>query len=95
VINSSINLASLARHCLFNLQLDVAEDLDVDNDYEGEGEEDDDVNVQIARRSLASIFGESEVVEVDETQKDESLLVSLPICLYRTDVVAVSAITAC
>jgi hypothetical protein len=34
-------------------------------------------NLMTARRSLASIFGETEVLEVDEAQADESLLVRM------------------
>ena len=48
--------------------LDSFEESEQDSDTEG--------GYQVARRSLASIFGEAEVVEVDEAQADESLLVS-------------------
>lgn len=48
--------------------LDSFEEREHDSDTEG--------GYQVARRSLASIFGEAEVVEVDEAQADESLLVS-------------------
>ena len=41
------------------------------------GSDEDGEGYQVARRSLASIFGEAEVVEVDEAQADESLLVGL------------------
>ncbi|EIE18444.1 DEAD-domain-containing protein [Coccomyxa subellipsoidea C-169] len=44
-------------------------------DEDGPGN-DEDENVQRARLSLASIFGEAEVLEVDETQQDESLLLA-------------------
>lgn len=70
---------------LLLLQMDVAEleEADITDDFEGEyvegGEDDEDdyteENINTARRSLASIFGDTEVVEVDETQADESLLV--------------------
>ena len=50
--------------------LDSFEEREHDNDSDTEG------GYQVARRSLASIFGEAEVVEVDEAQADESLLVS-------------------
>lgn len=61
------------------LQLDVDELEETQEFYDDEGEfqEDEDENVQRARMSLASIFGETEVVEVDEAQQDESLLVRL------------------
>ena len=69
------------------MQFDVAEELEVDEEEREYGnfdsfEEDGDrapsdgEGYQVARRSLASIFGEAEVVEVDEAQADESLLVS-------------------
>lgn len=57
-------------------EVDEIEDTD---DFYNENDDDDfeetDDNVRAARRSLASIFGETEVLEVDEAQKDESLLV--------------------
>ena len=69
------------------MQFDVAEELEVEEedreygnfdsfDEDGEGVSGDGEGYQVARRSLASIFGEAEVVEVDEAQADESLLVS-------------------
>ena len=68
------------------MQFDVAEELEVDEEdreygdldsFEEDGEgPGDGEGYQVARRSLASIFGEAEVVEVDEAQADESLLVS-------------------
>ncbi len=69
------------------VQFDVAEELEVDEEdreygnfdsfeEDGDGEPRDGEGYQVARRSLASIFGEAEVVEVDEAQADESLLVS-------------------
>ena len=72
------------------LQLDVAEleEADITDDYEEdyvEGRDDDEdsyteENINTARRSLASIFGDTEVLEVDETQADESLLVRCQHC---------------
>ncbi len=69
------------------VQFDVAEELEVDEEdreygnfdsfeEDGDGAPRDGEGYQVARRSLASIFGEAEVVEVDEAQADESLLVS-------------------
>lgn len=66
----------------------MAEELEVDEEdkeygnfdsFEEDGDEvpRDGEGYQVARRSLASIFGEAEVVEVDEAQADESLLVSI------------------
>ena len=73
------------------LQYDVAEELEVEEEdfnlEEGaSGSDEDGEGYQVARRSLASIFGEAEVVEVDEAQADESLLVSLKLldtCFYQ------------
>ena len=69
------------------MQYDVAEELEVEEeDFNleegGSGSDEDGEGYQVARRSLASIFGEAEVVEVDEAQADESLLVS-PILLQH------------
>ena len=75
------------------MQFDVAEELEVDEEdreygnfdsfeEDGDGTPRDGEGYQVARRSLASIFGEAEVVEVDEAQADESLLVSsLPLLI--------------
>lgn len=59
------------------LQLDVDELEETQDFYDDEDEpqDEEDENVQKARMSLASIFGETEVLEVDEAQQDESLLV--------------------
>ena len=75
-----------------HLQFDVAEELEVeeeDREYgaldsfeEGEQDSDTEGGYQVARRSLASIFGEAEVVEVDEAQADESLLVRTSLSAY-------------
>lgn len=61
------------------LQLDIEELEETQEFYDDEDEpqEEEDENVQRARMSLASIFGETEVVEVDEAQQDESLLVRI------------------
>ncbi len=57
-------------------QLDYDEMEETEEYYDEDGPgNDEDENVQRARLSLASIFGEAEVLEVDETQQDESLLV--------------------
>jgi hypothetical protein len=56
-------------------QLDLDEMEETEEFYDEDGLQEDDENVQRARMSLASIFGEAEVLEVDETQQDESLLV--------------------
>lgn len=60
------------------MQLDMDE-LEETEDYFEEDDDlmrdDDEEGVQRARLSLASIFGEAEVMEVDEAQQDESLLV--------------------
>lgn len=90
------------------LQYDVAEELEVDEEdkeygnfdglengeggMDGEGE-----GYQVARRSLASIFGEAEVVEVDEAQADESLLVKTapPWRMHAVNCLATAEPAAC
>lgn len=66
------------------LQLDVEELEETQDVYDDEDEpqDEEDENVQRARMSLASIFGETEVLEVDEAQQDESLLVRICAFLY-------------
>lgn len=95
------------------MQFDVAEELEVeeeDREYgaldsfeerEHANDSDTEGGYQVARRSLASIFGEAEVVEVDEAQADESLLVSTspPACgiyeLTAFDLVCLHLNAAC
>ena len=73
-----------------NLQMDVAEmeeeDIDDEDAYLEDGSGRDgysEENLMTARRSLASIFGDTEVLEVDATQADESLLVRTCFCCLR------------
>lgn len=86
------------------MQFDVAEevldeeDREEDREYgnfdsfEEDGEAGDGEGYQVARRSLASIFGEAEVVEVDDTQADESLLVGAALPKHAWDLMAAVAL---
>ena len=88
------------RDCWLCVQFDVAEEVldEEDREYgnfdsfEEDGEAGDGEGYQVARRSLASIFGEAEVVEVDDTQADESLLVGAALPKHACELIAAVAL---